>query len=256
MIPTTIGGFQYLARLMPLLAPEAIENNAEIIIVDNASRDNSLNYLSNYDCTVKVNKTNLGFAKAHNQAAKLAQGDYLLLLNNDTIVFPGWIKAMKEVFAQDDKIGVVGCLIYLMDGPKKIQHAGIMFTTEGLPYELGMDIPDYAEAIPLNDPRAHTVREVPAVTGACMMIKRQCWDEVQGFDEGYINGWEDTPFCLKARELNWKVFYTGKTYIKHKHFGSRHAGRFANEAANRAKYEADWVVNGRAIAALKGVING
>lgn len=258
LIPTTFGGFTYLARLMPLLTVEAQENNAEIIVVDNNSKDGTANYLANYDCTVKFNKVNLGFAKAQNQAAKLAQGEYLILLNNDTIVYPGWIKAMLSVFEgqADKKIGIVGCLIYLMDGPKKIQHAGIMFTEAGLPYELGMDIPDYAEAILLNDPRAHTVRPVPAVTAACMMIKRECWDEVGGFDEGYINGWEDTPFCLMAREKDWEIWYTGKTFIKHKHFGSKHAGRFNNEAANKAKFDADWVTSGRAKAALKGFING
>lgn len=256
-IPSTIGGFQYLARLMPLLMVEASENNAEIIIIDNHSNDGTLNYLGNYDCTVKVNKVNLGFAKAQNQAARIAQGEYLIFLNNDTIVYPGWIKAMIEVFEKsEEKIGIVGCLIYLMDGPKRIQHAGIMFTQEGLPYELGMEIPDYAQEIPLNDSRAHTVRRVPAVTAACMAVKKECWDEVGGFDEGYINGWEDTPFCLTAREKGWEIYYTGKTFIKHKHFGSKHAGRLNNEAVNRAKYDADWVTTGRAVAALKGFING
>lgn len=266
MIPSTFGGFIYLAKLMPLLQIEAADNNAEIIVVDNNSKDGTLNYLGNYDCTVKINKINLGFAKAHNQAGRIAQGEYLLLLNNDTVIYPGWIKAMVEAFdswrpnpgvAPEDKgIGIVGCLIYLMDGPKKIQHAGIMFTVEGLPYELGMDIPDYATAILLNDPRAHTVREVPAVTGACMMVKRECWDQLGGLNEEYINGWEDTDFCLRAREKGWKIWYTGKTFIKHKHFGSKHAGRFNNEAANRAKFGRDWVENGKAIEVLKGFLNG
>src|SRR6266481_3087609 len=91
MIPTTIGGLPYLADLMPGLSQEAKESDAEIIIVDNCSRDGTPNYLSNYWCTMIINKENLGFAKANNQAAKIAQGEYLLLLNNDTIIKSGLI---------------------------------------------------------------------------------------------------------------------------------------------------------------------
>lgn len=256
LIPTTFGGLNYLTKLMPALAQEASENNAEIIVVDNNSKDGTANYLSNYDCTVKFNKVNLGFAKAHNQAAKIAQGNYLLLLNNDTAVYPGFISGLLKTIKSAPKIGIVGCLIYLMDNTKKIQHAGIMFTDTGMPYELGMEVAGFAPAIAYNDPRVRAVREVPAVTGACMLIDRQCWDEINGFDEGYLNGWEDTPLCLAAREKGWKIYYNGEVYIKHKRFGSVHAGRLQNEAANRNRYEAQWVTTGRALKVLKGFLNG
>jgi len=253
MIPTTIGGLMHLAILMPLLSEE---KDCEIIIIDNASRDGTCNYLSQYECTIKVNKNNLGFSKAHNQAAKIAKGEYLLLLNNDTRITPGFISEMINTFECDPKIGIVGCLIYTMDNPKKVQHAGICFTQDYVPYELGLEIPSISPGIPVNDDRVRSVRPVPAVTAACMMVKREVWDAVGGLDEEYINGWEDTDFVLKARELGYKVWYTGNTHIFHKHFGSVNAGRFKHEQANRARYDDIWVHTGRAQAALKGWRNG
>lgn len=251
MIPTTFNGLLHLAGLMPLLSQE---KDTELIIVDNASRDGTCNYLANYDCTIKINKTNLGFSKANNQAAKIAQGDYLLLLNNDTTIIPGFIGEMVNTFECDPKIGVVGCLIFTMDNPKKVQHAGIMFTNNYVPYELGLEIPDVAPGIVANDDRVRSVRPVPSVTAACMMVKREVWDKVGGLDEEYVNGWEDTDFVLKARELGYKVWYTGKTHIYHKHFGSY--GRFKMEAENRQRYDNIWVNTGRAKNALQGFRKG
>lgn len=240
IIPTTTGGFSHLAKLMPMLSQEA---NAEIIVVDNASRDGTTNYLSNYDCLIKVNKTNLGFAKANNLAAKRAIGEYLLFLNNDTLINPGFIQEMVNTFSVSEKIGIVGCLILRME-EKKVQHAGVCFTQDYIPYELGGDIPSIAPEIPFNDPRVHAVRQVPAVTAACMMVKRECFLDVGGFDEEYINGWEDTDLVLKAREKDWKIWYTGKTFIRHLRFGS--STRLNHEAQNRARYDAIWVTTGRA----------
>lgn len=257
LIPTTVGGMTHLARLLPNLSREAEETGAEIIVIDNNSKDGTANLLCNYDCTVKFNKVNLGFSKAHNQASKIAQGEYLLLLNNDTAIYPGLLQEMQKVFLLDPKIAVVGCLIMLMDRDK-IQHAGVMFTPDYVPYELGLELPNIRPGtypgIPMSDPRVHMVREVPSVTGACMMIRKDVWEEIGGLDDEYINGWEDVDFCLKARELGYKIYYTGKAKIMHKHFGS--PGRFLNEAANRLRYDQIWVDTKRAEKVLGGVING
>ncbi len=242
-IPTCFGGFTYIANLLPHLREEAKNSNAEIIIVDNYSKDGTTGYLANYDCTVKINTANLGFSKAHNQAARIAQGNYLLLLNNDTMITPGFINEMKKTFEIDPKIGIVGCLIWLMDR-KLVQHAGVMFTQDYLPYELGLEVPSVAPGIPNNDPRVLSVREVPSVTFACVMIKREVWDAVGGLDEGYRSGWEDTDFVLKAKELGYKVWYNGKTSIKHKKHGT--SGRFQYEKENRERYDSIWIATERA----------
>lgn len=251
IIPTMTAGFTHIARLMPNLSQEP---DCEIIVIDNNSRDGTCNYLSNYECTIKVNKTNLGFAKANNQGARIAQGDYLLLLNNDTAIVPGFVGEMRKVFDKDPKIGIVGCLIFTLNAPKKIQHSGIMFTEDYLPYELGMEVPGIAPGIPVSDPRVMTVREVPAVTAACMMVKKNVWDEIGGLDEEYFNGWEDSDFNLKVREKGYSVFYTGFAQIYHQKFGS--TGRLAKESQNRQRFDDIWVKTGRAKKVLGDFING
>lgn len=252
LIPTCLGGFTHLARLMPGLSLEC-DKKAEIIIIDNASKDGTLQYLSNYQCTVIINKANEGFAKAHNKASKIAQGEYLLLLNNDTIVNPGVIEEMVKTFELDPKIGIVGCLIMKMDS-KLVQHAGVMFTPDYIPYELGSEVPGIMPGIPFNDERVKSVREVPSVTAACMMIKKSIFNELGGFDERYINGWEDNDLVLRAREAGYKVWYTGQASIFHKRFGSAAVGRYAHEMENRKLYDRTWVETNRAKTVLKGFI--
>jgi len=251
IIPSTTTGLGYLAKLMPQLSIECEGN--EIIIVDNNSRDGTTNYLANYACTIIVNKTNEGFAKANNKAARKAEGDYLLFLNNDTVVTEGFLNTMLETFNIDEKIGIVGCLIIKQD-TKQIQHAGVMFTQDYIPYELGLPVPSISAGITMNDDRVRSIREVPSVTAACMMIKKSVFEEVGGFDERYWCGWEDTDLCLKVRELGYKIWYNGMTKIYHKHFGSINVGRFKNETENRQLYDSLWVTSGRARKVLKGFI--
>lgn len=243
IIPTTTGGLNHLAGLMPQLS---LEPNIEIAIIDNASKDGTMNYLSQYDCLVKCNKSGWSFSKSNNYGASVTKGDHLLFLNNDTQIQPGFSKIMMDTFNNDQKIGAVGCLIYTMDLPRKVQHAGVVFTPDYLPYELGLEIPSIAPGIPKGDPRVMSVREVPSVTAACIMVKREVFNKVNGFDEGYINGWEDTDLCLRIREAGYKIWYTGQTFITHKHFGSKLAGRFKFENENKARYDQTWVTSGRA----------
>ena len=85
------------------------------------------------------------------------------------------------------------------------------------------------------------------------MVSKKAFNDIGGFDENYINGWEDVDFCLKAREKGYKIFYNGNAVIAHQRFGSKNAGRFLKEQENRALYDSIWVNTGRAEKALKGV---
>lgn len=242
LIPTTTGGLPYLAALMPQLSRE---KDTEIIVVDNNSRDGTVNYMGNYECVIKVNKVNECFSKANNQAARLASGDYLLLLNNDTVVSEGFIQGMLRTFDLDPKMGVVGCLLWKMNTSlPTVQHAGVFFTDDYLPYELGQPVESIHPGIMPNDDRVRMIHEVPSVTAACMLMKREVWDAVGGLDEEYINGWEDTDFCLKAREKGYSIWYNGQVSVQHRHNGT--PGRHLHEAANRSRYDTIWRTSGRA----------
>lgn len=253
IIPTLTGGLNHLVKLIPGLSDEP---DKEIIVIDNYSRDGTTNYLQNYECKIKVNKQLNNFSKSNNMGAKMAEGDTLLFLNNDTQIQEGLLQEMQSVLNSDKNVGVVGSLLYLMDYPRKVQHAGVMFTEKFIPYELGLPLSFGVPEIAPNDPRINSVREVPSVTGACMMIKKDLFDKIGGFDEEYNNGWEDTDLVLRVKELGYKVFYTGRKYVLHKHFGSKDRGRFTHENKNRQRYEEIWVNTGRAKNILKDFIYG
>lgn len=243
IISTLTGGASYLVKLLPDLSKE---KEIELIVIDNNSRDGTLQILSNYDCVVKINKDVKSFSESNNIGAMLARGEDLLFLNNDTTITPGFIKLMKDSLYRGNDIGAVGCQIRLMDGQQKIQHAGVYFTKEYIPYELGLELPFGIPALPLNDPRAHSLREVPSVTACCMMMKKSTFLNVGMFNESYKNGWEDTDLTLRLRESGYRIFYQGQALIYHKHFGSKDKGRFTHEKENRELYDSIWVNTGRA----------
>lgn len=251
IISTLTGGLNHLALLLPDLVKEP---DSEIIVINNNSRDGTSQFLERYDCVIKNNNIVKTFAESNNAGARLAQGDTLLFLNNDTRICSGMIAEMKKTLDSSKSIGAVGCTLKLMDNPQMIQHAGVYFTDTFVPYELGLNLPWGLSALESNDLRITKTREVPSVTAACMMMPKKLFFELEGFDEGYRNGWEDTDLMLKVREKGLQIWYTGNTYALHKHFGSRDRGRFAHEKENRERYDSIWVNTGRAKEALKNYV--
>lgn len=239
VIPTTTSGFAHLAKLLPGLSKEKLE----IVIVDNNSMDGTSTLMANYQCTVVFNKIKKNFSQSCNQGARLSRNPYILFLNNDTTVTPGFADRMVHLMERE-KAGMVGCKIWLMD-MKRLQHAGVAFNKNGFPYELGLPIPDMSPGVSPSDPRATTSREVDAVTAVCMMVRREDFESVGGFDEEYINGWEDNDLCLKFKESGKKIWYCAESEVYHRLHGSKNVGRFDKEIQNRNRYESRWVSNSK-----------
>ena len=205
--------------------------NYEMVVVDNASTDWTRYLLHAFEGDVQVinNDGNMGFARACNQGAKGASGDYLLFLNNDTRPHSGWLKAMVDLADQDEKVGVVGArLLYPESG--KIQHAG-----------LGLDngVPDHLyRGVDADDPRVSQVRDVDMVTGACMLIRRELFERLGGFDPGYHNGVEDVDLCLQARDCGYRVVYCPDSVVDH--YEGTSEGRFEHVRENLQRFAARW----------------
>lgn len=184
----------------------------ELVIVDNASTDATPEYLSEVtrqhrNIKVTRNDQNVSFAQGCNQGARMASGDYLLFLNNDTRVTQGWLDEMLSVFQNEERVGIVGSRLVYPDGG--LQHGGVVLTLwRGLPINIDVnlekEIPDSLEA-----------REVFAVTGACMLINRDLFFDCGGFDEEYVYGYEDIDLCMKAAQKNYKIFYAPKSLVYH-----------------------------------------
>jgi Predicted glycosyltransferases len=156
---------------------------------------------------------NRGFSGANNLGAQHAKGHHLLFLNSD--VFPrgpGWLQRMVEVLDARPDVGVVGPKLLFADGG--IQHAGMRFTW--LPeYDVYINEHPMMGLDPVLDQRRGMV-EVPAVTGACALVRRSDFDRIEGWDTGYLIGdFEDSDFCLKLRAAGLSSVYLPEVELVH-----------------------------------------
>jgi len=204
--------------------------NYEVIVVDNASSDGTSDFLRSLsgDVTIITNLANLGFARACNQGARLATGDYLLFLNNDTIPKAGWLEALLDGIERD---GADICGSRLIYSNGKTQHAGVAFNEQGIGYHIfnGLDA---------NDPAVTRKRFMQCVTAACMIIGRELFHALSGFDEGYVNGYEDVDLCLRAGEAGKRILYAPDSYLIH--FEETSEGRKTHEEPNARRFFARW----------------
>ncbi|HVG02611.1 MAG TPA: glycosyltransferase, partial [Nitrospira sp.] len=206
--------------------------NFEVIVVDNGSTDGVQDFLQTLGGDVRIirNEENLGFAKACNQGARAAQAEYLIFLNNDTIPLQGWLTALIEEARAHSDVAVVGSKLLYEDGT--IQHAGVAFSREWyLPYHIYRGANAQAAYVSRR-------REFQCVTAACMLVRRNVFEEVGGFDEGYRNGFEDVDLCLKIREKKWKIVYQPKSVLYH--LESRTPGRKTHDQDNSRRLHERW----------------
>ncbi len=205
---------------------------AETIVVDNGSRDGTQELLRTHALGVRCirNAENLGFAVACNQGASEARGEYLLFLNNDTIALPCWLEPMIDAVEADAGVAMVGSRLLYADGT--IQHAGVVMSRAfRAPYHI------YRGAKG-DHPALNNAREIRAITGACMLVRRPVFEALGGFDTGFRNGFEDIDLCLKVGLRGHRILYEPKSTLYHLESGT--AGRSANDQANLARFQARW----------------
>lgn len=208
----------------------------EVILVDNNSTDETPAFLdfARYQYGIRVirNDRNLGFAKACNQGAGEARGSLLVFLNNDTIVRPGWLEPMLDVLRREPRVAVVGPKLLYPDGT--IQHAGMVIADAPAPVSPGHVYRGRSKDFPA----ANIPRDYQAVTGACMLVRRDVFEQVGGFDESYVNDCEDVDLCFKIKRQGWRVVYTPKSVLVH--FESVSEGRFDRSEENLILLNRRW----------------
>lgn len=224
-----------LQHLKPCLASlyKHTSQLVHLIVVDNCSTDGSREWLESF--AEKANNVTLhfneeldgGYADGNNIGLQYAKHKYVLLLNNDTLIIEaGWLKRLVKEMEQNPKVGLVGVkLVYPND---LIQHAGVSFGYDPIddvmrPFHIGRWFPRYREEFCIQ-------REVPAVTFACVLIRRELLKD--GLDTTYKRGnFEDTDFCLSARKQGYKILYV-PTELYH-----------YEGATNLAKPQREWFAN-------------
>lgn len=224
----------YTRRCLEALAANTPEDLYEVILVDNASTDGTGELLGSLrgDVTIIRNPHNLGFAMACNQGARAAASEFVVFLNNDTEPQSGWLEALLAEIESDPRVGIVGCKL-LYPGTGRIQHAGIGWI-DGFP-----DHPH--RNAPADAPEVNAARDLDMVTGACMLVRRQLFEQVGGFDEGYLNGVEDVDLCLQVRRAGFRVRYCPGSVLIH-HEGTSE-GRFSHVGPNLRRFFGRWATS-------------
>ena len=180
--------------------------NVELVVVDNGSVErHSLDYLRALEHRVLPHPGPFNFSAIVNAAVAATTAPFVLLLNNDTeMENRDWLDVMVEE-ALDPSVGAVGCRLVGEDG--HTQHEGIALGLDGAP-ALNLDLGGYC-----NLDRA--VRDVAAVTAACVLVPRSAFDAVGGFDPALAVGYGDVDFCLRLREAGYRILYTPHAVVRH-----------------------------------------
>ena len=180
----------------------------EVIVIDDCSPEPAADALAAVSgITIIRNEKNLGFLRNCNKAARLARGEYLLILNNDTIVTAGWLQEMARVFDEQENTGLVGCKLIYPDG--SLQEAGGIIWRDGSGWNVGRN--DQADK-----PEYNYLREVDYCSGACLLIRRDFWIALAGFDEAYAPAYyEDGDLAFRVRAAGKRVYYQPRAVVVH-----------------------------------------
>jgi len=208
-------GYKRLFKLLESISKLTLRE-FEVIIIDNASRDNSFNEIQNcsfeFDINFISNDINKGYASAVNQGISLSNGKYVLICNNDIILPINILSDFYQDFIADSQIGmVVGNLVDFSRNPINTisSPVNLLSQFDGINklyrYKLGV----------INQPKF-----VKNVRGACISVRRKTIEQSGGMDEDFFFYFEDTEWCHRVLKNGWKILYDPRVIILHENSGS------------------------------------
>ncbi|HXL80263.1 MAG TPA: glycosyltransferase [Pyrinomonadaceae bacterium] len=213
-------------------------SDTEIVVVNNASTDETHRVLSDVDGYIRLINldVNVGCVGGNNEGARYARGKYLVFLNNDTVVLPGWLEPLVETAEEDPNVGAVGSMFIYPDGT--LQEAGGIVWQTGEAYHYGWGKSP-------EDRLFNFAREVDYCTSASLLVRKELFNGLGAFDRIYSPiSYEDVDICMGVRSLGYKVIFQPSSRIIHfegatvgtdTRFGLK---RF--QVINRQKFQEKW----------------
>ena len=206
--------------LLRCIASLRADGITDIVVVDNASRDGSAQAVADHepDVTLLALDTNLGFGAGANRGVTRTSSPYVVIVNPDVVVEPGSTKVLVEALERDPGLGIVGPRIDTPDGeiypsarafPNLVDaagHAFLHFLWPGNRFSRRYRMLDWDRA---------SARDVDWVAGTHLLVRREAWDAVGGFDEAYFMYLEDVDLCWRMRTAGWRTGYEPAARITH-----------------------------------------
>jgi GT2 family glycosyltransferase/glycosyltransferase involved in cell wall biosynthesis len=207
--------------------------DVELVLVDNASPDDTAELFAEWSDRARVVALdeNRNFAGGNNAGAAAARGRVLVFLNNDTEVPAGALDALVEE-ALREQVGAVGARLVYPDG--RIQHGGFGWRSNGSGH-VPLHLFHYEDG---ELAAARASYDTSALTGACVAVRSELFAAIGGFDEGYVNGFEDVDLCLRLRAAGLRVRYRGDVAIVH-HEGVTSGASYVGEG-NAERFMERW----------------
>lgn len=209
----------------------------EILVVDDGSSDETVQWMPQVQgLRYEVRAANGGFIEACNDGVARSRGDYVVLLNNDTVPQPGWLDALMETFGTTPAAGLVGSQLLYPDG--RLQESGGVVFSDGSAWSYGrFESPD--------DPRYSALRDADYCSGAALMLPRALWDQLGGLDTRYRPAYyEDTDLAFAVRAAGYRVLVQPASRVVHDEGTSNGtdtgSGIKAYQVRNRGVFAAKW----------------
>ncbi|THV58302.1 glycosyltransferase family 2 protein [Flagellimonas alvinocaridis] len=207
-------GEALLKRFLPSVINHS--EGADIYVVDNASTDGSVAFIKQHYPTIGIvqNDLNGGFAKGYNDGLKSIDADIFCLLNSDVEVTPDWLTPIIKIFNTQQDIAIIQPKILDLKQKDHFEYAGAaggFIDMLGYPFCRGRIF----QALEKDTGQYNDVKEIFWATGACMFIRRNVFESLNGFDEDYFAHQEEVDLCWRAKNAGHKILYVGHSHVFH-----------------------------------------
>lgn len=219
--PEVLAAWEAAGGLPPTPDPSLPVAHAEVVVVDQESLDGSADLVEAEFPEARLirQRPNVGFAAGNNIGFRAARGRYLVLLNSDTVVPPGWLNELVATADAHPRAGLIGPRLHNPDGT--LQYSCRRFPTLGAglfrhtPLEWLAPRNRFTADYLMRDWDHRSEREVDWLSGACLLARRELVESVGGLDEGYFFYFEDVDWSLRAHRAGWEVRYVPSPVVLH-----------------------------------------